>query len=114
MTVSPSLNGPPVTRPGAEPFDPERAWMLHSQVSVRPEPFGALLYHFGNRRLSFLKERRLLDLVEVLGDHDSARAAYIAVGIPGRDWPRYDTALTALVAREILAPAPNLSSKQTS
>jgi putative mycofactocin binding protein MftB len=39
---------------------------LHPQVSVRPEPFGALLYHFGTRRLSFLKDRRLLDVVRRL------------------------------------------------
>jgi putative mycofactocin binding protein MftB len=109
----PNPNELPVIRRGAEPFDPERAWMLHSRVSVRPEPFGALLYHFGNRRLSFLKERLLLDLVQVLGDHDSARAAYVAVGIPGTDWPRYDTALGALVASGILAPAPNPSTKET-
>ena len=88
--------------------------MLNPQVSVRPEPFGALLYHFGNRRLSFLKERRLLDLVEVLGDHHSARAAYVAVGIPVTDWPRYDTALSALVASGILASAPNPSTKESS
>ncbi len=39
---------------------------LHPQVSVRPEPFGALLYHFGTRRLSFLKDRRLLEVVRRL------------------------------------------------
>jgi putative mycofactocin binding protein MftB len=32
----------------------DRAWALAPQVSVRPEQFGALLYHFGTRRLSFL------------------------------------------------------------
>ena len=36
-------------------FDLDRPWQLHPQVSVRPEPFGALLYHFGTRRLWFLK-----------------------------------------------------------
>ncbi|MEU9347776.1 mycofactocin biosynthesis chaperone MftB, partial [Streptomyces sp. NPDC048278] len=30
-------------------MDLDRAWDLHPQVSVRPEPFGALLYHFGTR-----------------------------------------------------------------
>ena len=114
MSAARTPNEPPVTRPGAEGFDPVRAWTLHSQVSARPEPFGALLYHFGNRRLSFLKERRLLELVQVLGDHDSARSAYVALGIPRTDWPRYDSALTALVASEILTPPPNRSSKETS
>ncbi len=36
------------------------------QVSVRPEPFGALLYHFGTRKLSFLKDRTLLTVVQSL------------------------------------------------
>ena len=36
-------------------IDLDAAWQLHPQVSVRPERFGALLYHFGTRRLSFLK-----------------------------------------------------------
>jgi mycofactocin biosynthesis protein MftB len=38
-------------------FDPDVSWRLHHQVAVRPEPFGALLYHFGTRKLSFLKNR---------------------------------------------------------
>ena len=36
-------------------FDLAGAWRPHPQVSIRPERFGALLYHFGTRRLSFLK-----------------------------------------------------------
>jgi putative mycofactocin binding protein MftB len=88
--------------------------MLHPAVSVRPEPFGALLYHFGNRRLSFLKERLLLDIVQALREHDSAHAAYVALGVAAAHWPRYDTALSALVASEILTPAPNPSSKEIS
>ena len=42
--------------------------MVHPQVSLRPESFGALAYHFGTRRLSFLKSRTLLDVVESLAD----------------------------------------------
>ena len=48
---------------------------LHPQVSVRPEPFGALLYHFGTRRLSFLKDRRLLDVVRRLDGQTSLEQA---------------------------------------
>ena len=36
--------------------DPSGCWQLHPQVAVRPEPFGALLYHFGTRKLSFPEE----------------------------------------------------------
>jgi mycofactocin biosynthesis protein MftB len=31
-------------------FDLNRGWRLNPAVSVRPESFGALIYHFGNRR----------------------------------------------------------------
>ena len=48
-------------------FDLDGAWQLHPQVSVRPERFGALLYHFGTRRLSFLKNPTLLERGPVAG-----------------------------------------------
>ena len=36
----------------------DRAWRIAPQVALRPEPFGALVYHFGTRRLTFLKSRQ--------------------------------------------------------
>ncbi|MEO3787401.1 mycofactocin biosynthesis chaperone MftB [Actinocorallia sp. B10E7] len=78
-------------------LDLDRAWDLHPQVSVRPEPFGALLYHFGTRKLSFLKDRMLLEVVRSLKDSPSARAACAAAGVPDPDLPRYNAALAALV-----------------
>jgi len=68
----------PGTRAG---FDLDRPWQLHPQVSVRPERFGALLYHFGTRRLSFLKSPALLTVVSSLGDVPSARVACLAAGV---------------------------------
>jgi len=62
-------------------FDPDRAWRLHPQVAVRPEPFGALLYHFGTRKLSFLKNRTILAVVQSLADHPDVRAACRAAGV---------------------------------
>jgi putative mycofactocin binding protein MftB len=56
-------------------------WRLHPQVSVRPEPFGALLYHFGTRRLSFLKDRALTDVVRGLDGAPTARDACRAAGL---------------------------------
>lgn len=61
------------------------ALTLHPQVSVRPEPFGALLYHFGTRRLSFLKDRRLLDVVQRLDGETSVEEALGAVPEPERE-----------------------------
>ena len=43
---------------------------LDPQVALRPERFGALAYHFGNRKLSFLKHP---DLVAVLEAADGSR-----------------------------------------
>ena len=47
----------------------ERRLTLDSQVALRPEPFGALAYHYGNRRLVFLKHPDLVRVVEALADH---------------------------------------------
>jgi putative mycofactocin binding protein MftB len=77
-------------------FDLERGWALNPQVALRPEPFGALAYHFGTRRLSFLKSRTLLAVVQSLGDQPSARAACRAAGVPDDQLPRYTEALATL------------------
>src|SRR5438045_4095993 len=37
--------------------DLRRAAQLDSEVELRPERFGALAYHFGTRRLSFVRRR---------------------------------------------------------
>ena len=63
-------------------FSLDSGWRLHPQVAVRPEPFGALLYHFGSRRLSFLKDAALTDVVRALPEHPTARAACVAAGLP--------------------------------
>jgi putative mycofactocin binding protein MftB len=77
-------------------FDLERAWALDPQVALRPEPFGALAYHFGTRRLSFLKSRTLLRVVESLSDQPSARAACEAAGVPEPELGQYTRALATL------------------
>ena len=87
------------TEPG---FDLDRAWCVADRVAVRPEPFGALVYHFGNRRLSFLKTRQLVTVVRLLASHDSAAAALDAAGVPAGQWPRYTAALAALADSEVI------------
>ena len=69
---------------------------MNPQVSVRPEPFGALLYHFGTRRLSFLKDRVLLTVVQSLAESPTARAACSSAGVSDSDLPRYQRALATL------------------
>jgi putative mycofactocin binding protein MftB len=83
-------------------LDLDRTWTLHPQVSVRPEPFGALLYHFGTRQLSFLKDRRLLDVVSALSPTSTARAACAAAGLHDDELPRYTRALTTLARSSML------------
>ncbi len=60
-------------------FDPSRPYELDPQVAIRPEPFGALAYHYGNRRLTFLRDPQLVDVVRALGDHPSVDHALEAV-----------------------------------
>ena len=84
------------------PLDLDRAWDLHPQVSVRPEPFGALLYHFGNRKLSFLKSPLLLTVVEGLAQASSARDACRIAGVADTELSVYQRALQSLVDSEIV------------
>jgi putative mycofactocin binding protein MftB len=84
------------------PFDADRHWRLHERVALRPEPFGALAYHYDNRRLTFLRSPDLVTLVESLGDQPSPRAAFDAAGLaPGR-WPAFEKALGSLAAGDFL------------
>ena len=76
----------------------ERAWQLDERVALRRERFGALAYHFGTRRLSFLKSRELLELVESLERHPTARDACATIGISEADLPQYERALERLAA----------------
>jgi mycofactocin biosynthesis protein MftB len=94
------------------PFDAAQRWALHPQVAVRPEPFGALLYHFGTRRLSFLKDRTLLDVVHGLAHADSAKEACRTAGVAEAELPRYERALAALAAGDMLVPAPPRTASQ--
>jgi mycofactocin biosynthesis protein MftB len=93
-----------VTRSGGPEtgFDLDAAWRLHPQVSVRPERFGALLYHFGTRRLSFLKSPALLAVVRSLDSQPSARAACTAAGVVPAELPRYACALETLAAGSMI------------
>jgi putative mycofactocin binding protein MftB len=88
----------------ALPFSLDSPWQLHPQVSVRPERFGALLYHFGTRRLSFLKSPALLAVVRALGDAPTARQACAAAGVSEADLPAYAAALATLAGSRMICP----------
>jgi mycofactocin biosynthesis protein MftB len=78
--------------------DLSRPWVLNPQVALRPEPFGALAYHFGTRRLSFLKSPELVQVVKALGERDSALDACRSAGVGEAELPRYERALATLAA----------------
>jgi putative mycofactocin binding protein MftB len=80
----------------------DRALALHPQVALRPEPFGALAYHYGNRRLIFLKHPDVVAVVRVLADHETLGATLAACGIAESRWPSFDAAMTSLLASEVL------------
>ena len=83
-------------------FDLDGAWRLDALVSVRPERFGALLYHFGTRRLSFLKSPQLLAVVRGLAEQPTARAACAQAGVSPAELPRYQVALAALATSRMI------------
>ena len=74
---------PPPARARAE------AWRLSGSVSLRPEPFGALVYHFGTRRLSFLKTPELVDGRRPAGRRADVGDALAAAGVPDGQRPAY-------------------------
>ena len=87
-------------------FDLDRAWRLHPQVAVRPEAFGALLYHFGTRRLSFLKSPAVLSVVRSLAEHPTARQACTAVGVDTAELVAFERALGTLAASNMIITPP--------
>lgn len=88
-------------RPAAGAFASDRAWRLNPQVALRDESFGALAYHYGNRRLVFLKSRLMVTLVSSLGEFPSASAA-IEACVPEGSRGAYERALARLAASEVI------------
>ena len=78
-----------------------RPWRLDPSVALRDEEFGALAYHYGTRRLVFLKSRDLVDLVRSLDDHPSAAAA-IEACVGAEQFDRYEAALAHLALSEVI------------
>ncbi|KID30967.1 mycofactocin biosynthesis chaperone MftB [Prauserella rugosa] len=81
-----------------EVFAPDRPYRLSPSVALRPEPFGALVYDFTTRKLSFLKTRLLVDVVRALEDASDARDALRSAEVPADDHDRYLDALAGLAS----------------
>ncbi len=83
-------------------MDLATAYELDPQVSLRPEEFGALAYHFGNRKLSFLKHPDLLRVLEQLDTEPSLEAALESAGIGPQRWGSFLKALETLESSEMI------------
>jgi putative mycofactocin binding protein MftB len=80
----------------------DAAYGLHPDVALRPEPFGALCYHYGNRRLTFLTSPDVVAVVEALADQPSVGDALKRAGVAERRWPSFLRALSSLEASEVI------------
>lgn len=81
-------------------------WRLHPRVALRPEPFGALAYHYDTRRLNFLRSKDLVALAEILHEHPTRRAAFDSLGLDPARWPAFERALSALAESDFIQEQP--------
>lgn len=88
-TPDPAATSPPAA------FDAGAPYRLDPQVALRPEPFGALAYHYGNRRLTFLRSKLLAEVVRDL-EHQPSVDAALTARVPGAERPAYRRALASL------------------
>jgi mycofactocin biosynthesis protein MftB len=84
----------------------DAALELDPQVALRPEPFGALAYHYGTRRLVFLKHVDVAVVAGRLAEHESLAATLHACGIAESRWPAFTKAFASLTESEIVRERP--------
>ena len=105
-TVCAGFTRPLTTLGGASApqFNAAASWRLDPNVALRDEEFGALAYHYGTRRLVFLKSRDLVEIVRGLDAAPDARTAIAAV-VDEASVPAYEIALARLAGSEIIRAA---------
>ncbi len=95
MSTDPTAGG---ADPGFDPGGPRTAAARRSRCAP-PSRSGALVYHFGTRKLSFLKTPQLVDVVTGLEKHADVHAAIDAAGVAETERPpAYLKALAGLAA----------------
>ena len=99
MSTRPLDTAVPASPDGAagSSFDPAAPYRISESVSLRPEPFGALVYDFVTRKLSFLKTPELVEVVKGLEHQPDARSAVEAAGVPEPQHEAYLKALAGLL-----------------
>jgi putative mycofactocin binding protein MftB len=75
---------------------------LHPQVALRSEPFGALAYHYGTRRLVFLRHHDIVRVATALADHPTAQDALVECGVAESRWPSFARALDSLLSSGVI------------
>lgn len=85
-------------------FDASRPLRLSAQVALRDEAFGALAYHYGTRRLVFLKSPELVALVRSLEAFCSPAEAVASLVAP-RQHGAYLAAVERLFDQGVLDAA---------
>jgi putative mycofactocin binding protein MftB len=80
----------------------EGSYEVAAEVAIRPEPFGALAYHYGTRRLVFLKHNDMVSVARRLADHPSLEAALAAAEIEPARWPSFAAAFESLRVSEVV------------
>ena len=80
----------------------ESELQLHPQVALRPEPFGALAYHYGNRRLIFLKNPDMVKVVRALDGSQPLGVVLSNCDVAPQRWDSFVQALGQLESSEIL------------
>ena len=93
-----------ISTPGVAILD--LALEMHPQVALRPEPFGALAYHYGNRRLVFMKHLDVLNVAKHLAEYATLADTLAACGINDMRWASFATAFESLQASEIVSERP--------
>ena len=80
----------------------DSACELHPQVALRPEPFGALAYHYGNRKLVFLKHPDVVAVLRDVAAHDTLADTLVAHNVAPERWTSFVSALSSLETSEII------------
>jgi mycofactocin biosynthesis protein MftB len=93
-------------------LNPQQGYRVHPSVAVRPEPFGALVYHYGNRKLVFLKSKLLVTVVETLGEFPTLDAALDAAGVVSESRDRFISALNSMWRSDMLEVLPSLMTQE--
>jgi len=82
-------------------IDLDRPYELEPNVALRPEPFGALAYHYGTRRLVFVRAT-LVRVLDLLPSSPTLHAALTAADIAPARHASFVAALTSLHASGIV------------